>query len=74
MVIKYPNIHKMFRMAIKHIHFTILGPAKFTRIGIFGFKINHLAALPDSKTRRNICSEIVATRVKSVFKQKEKKI
>jgi hypothetical protein len=27
------------------IHFTFLGPPKFTQIGIFGLKINHLATL-----------------------------
>jgi hypothetical protein len=27
-------------------HFPIQGPPKFTQIGIFGLKINHLATLP----------------------------
>jgi hypothetical protein len=46
MVIKYtkcpliiPNGHKMYH------HFPIYGPLKFTQIGIFGLKINHLATL-----------------------------
>jgi hypothetical protein len=34
-----PNFHKIYQ------HFPILGLQKFTQIGIFGLKINHLATL-----------------------------
>jgi hypothetical protein len=41
-----PNGLKIFQMAIKYTkQFAFQGPPKFTQIGIFGLKINHLAAL-----------------------------
>jgi hypothetical protein len=47
-VIKYPkNVHKILQMAIKYIQ----GPPKFTRTGIFGLKINNLAALEKNSSR-----------------------
>jgi hypothetical protein len=40
MSVKYsPNDHTIYK------HFPILGPQKFTQIGIFGLKRNHLATL-----------------------------
>jgi hypothetical protein len=42
-----PNVCKIFQMAIKYINiFQSRGPPKFTQIGIFGLKRNHLATLP----------------------------
>jgi hypothetical protein len=38
------NNHKTIK------HFPFQGPPKFTRIGIFGLKTNHLAALLSVKT------------------------
>jgi hypothetical protein len=35
----FPNFHKMYQ------HFPFQGPQKYTRIGISGTKINHLATL-----------------------------
>jgi hypothetical protein len=35
-----PNDHKIY-----YQHFFIQGPTKFTQIGIFGLKTNHLATL-----------------------------
>jgi hypothetical protein len=35
-----PNGRKIYQ------HFSFHGPPKYTRIGIFGLKINHLATLP----------------------------
>jgi hypothetical protein len=47
-----PNGHKISRMSLNipngHImyqYFPILGPQKFSQIGIFGLKTNHLATL-----------------------------
>jgi hypothetical protein len=54
-----PNDHKMYQMDIRYTkwllnipnghkiyqHFTFQGPPKFTQIGIFGLKRNHLATL-----------------------------
>jgi hypothetical protein len=54
-----PNEHKMYQRIIKfpqwlqnianghkiYQHFSITGPTKFTQIGIFGLKRNHLATL-----------------------------
>jgi hypothetical protein len=56
MAIKYkkwpqstPNGHKIFR------HFPFKGPPKSTQSGIFGLKLNHLAALfGEKKTGANI--------------------
>jgi hypothetical protein len=48
---KLPSGHQMFRnifqMATKYVYqpFPFQGPPKFTLIGIFGWKINHLATL-----------------------------
>jgi hypothetical protein len=39
MIIKYPKSSKIYK------HFPIQGPPKFTQIGIFGLKTNHLATL-----------------------------
>jgi hypothetical protein len=46
------NDHKSYQIAIKYTklpkntkHFQFLGPPKYTKIGIFGMKINHLATL-----------------------------
>jgi hypothetical protein len=41
--IKYTNGHKIYQ------HFLFQGPPKFTQIGIFGLKINHLATLLEPK-------------------------
>jgi hypothetical protein len=38
---------KIFQMAIRYIKFSNLNPPKFTQIGIFGLKTNHLATLLD---------------------------
>jgi hypothetical protein len=45
-----PNGHKISQMAVKYINIyqSTSGPPKFTHIGIFGLKINHLATLPQS--------------------------
>jgi hypothetical protein len=52
MVIEYPkspsnstNGNKIYQ------YFPIYGPPKFTQIGIFGLKINHLATLSSEETR-----------------------
>jgi hypothetical protein len=39
MTVKYSNDHKIYQ------HFPFSGPPKFTQIGIFGLKTNHLATL-----------------------------
>jgi hypothetical protein len=38
----FPNVLKTFQI---HQHFPFQGPQKFTQIGIFGLKTNHLATL-----------------------------
>jgi hypothetical protein len=60
------------------IHFPIYGPPKFTQIGIFGLKINHLATLfPSSfltfKLKKNfeivqVSSEIINMDVQKISK------
>jgi hypothetical protein len=49
MAIKYfqyrPNGHKIYQ------DFPLQDPPKFTKIGIFGLKTNHLATLPACDTR-----------------------
>jgi hypothetical protein len=42
-----PNSRKMLQMAIEYNqrHIPFEGPPKFTQIGIFGLKINHVATL-----------------------------
>jgi hypothetical protein len=56
---KIPNDHKLYQMAIKYFQwqknrpngqkicqdFPLQAPPKFTQIGIFGLKTNHLATL-----------------------------
>jgi hypothetical protein len=42
MVKNIPNVQKIYKI---YQHFRIYGPPKFTQIGIFGLKINHLASL-----------------------------
>jgi hypothetical protein len=42
-----PNGHKIYQ------HFPFQGPPKFTQIGIFGFKTNHLATLQRRATGKN---------------------
>jgi hypothetical protein len=38
-----PNGHKLYQKALKY--FPFYGPSKYTQIGTFGLKINHLAIL-----------------------------
>jgi hypothetical protein len=44
-----PNGHKLFPMAVNghkiYQDFPLIDPPKFTQIGIFGLKTNHLATL-----------------------------
>jgi hypothetical protein len=48
----YPKVHKIFKMTrIYRNIFHILSPPKFTQIGIFGLKRNHLATLFDGPTK-----------------------
>jgi hypothetical protein len=61
-----PNDHKIYQTALnitklpKNIptghktyqHFPLQGPPNFTQIGIFGFKINHLATLLLNKEKK----------------------
>jgi hypothetical protein len=43
-----PNNHKIYQMAIIDQHLPLQDPPKFTKIGILGMKIYHLAALRGS--------------------------
>jgi hypothetical protein len=46
LVTKIPYARKLDQMAIKYYqHLPSKDPTKFTQIGIFGLKINHLATL-----------------------------
>jgi hypothetical protein len=51
-LLSIPNGCKIFRTVIKYnnIFYIFLGPPNFTKIGIFGLKTNHLAALGNSAT------------------------
>jgi hypothetical protein len=39
------------------MHFPILGPPKFTQVGIFGLQINHLATLLQTRLSRSCADE-----------------
>jgi hypothetical protein len=65
-----PNGHKLYQMAIKYFqwplhgpnspkiyqHFPLQDPPKFTQIGIFGLKTNHLATLCERGSERKFAT------------------
>jgi hypothetical protein len=50
-----PNGPKLYQTVLKYVyqHFLFQGPPKYTLIGIFGLKINHLANLAAKVIRKD---------------------